>query len=314
MNDTDTLRALESLNARALALRSSTEYAAGVQRQNLKRLLGDISPRGVRQAAREFKMFRAFSKAPRHPEQPNLTPEEWEASLKTGDPHKHVIVYSCIVGAYDCPLPPLWHADNISYVLFLEGQDANKVEGWEVRPIPDEVRRASGGSNANINRYIKFHPYELFADDFDASIYIDGNIQPVSDLSYYADRIDPVAGIALHYHRVRDSIADEVQTCKALEKGNAALMDAQVERYVRAGFPLDYGLLECNVIAADLASKVGKRIFAAWWDEFLSSGSMRDQLALPYVLWSLGIPIEAAATMGRNAYADTKIFIADHTR
>ena len=90
-------------------------------------------------------------------------------------------------------------------------------------------------------------------------------------------------------------------------------MDAQIERYVSEGFPLDYGLLECNVIAADLHSRLGRRIFSNWWDEFLASGSMRDQLALPYVLWKLGISFESAATMGRNAYADTKIFIAEHS-
>jgi hypothetical protein len=312
MNETDTLRALETLNARSIELRASAEYAAGVRQKNLRRLTSDLSPAGIKKAFHEFQKFRAFSKAPRHPEVPNLSPSEWKASLRTGDKSKRVVVYSCIVGNYDLPLAPVWQAPNISYVLFLEGQDASLVDGWEVRPIPEEVRAASGGSATGINRYIKFHPYELFADDFDASIYVDGNIQPVSDLSYYADLIRPEAGIALHHHRVRTSIADEVQACKALDKGDGTKMDAQVARYVAAGFPLDYGLLECNVIASDLHSELGRQVFADWWEEFTTSGSGRDQLALPYVLWQHGVPFEAVATMGRNAYADTKIFIASH--
>ena len=313
MNDTDTLRALETLNARAIELRASAEYAAGVRRKNLERILSDKSLAGIRNAYREFRMFRAFTKAPRHPEYPNLTPEEWEASLRTGDPNKHVVVYSCIVGNYDLPLAPLWKAPNISYVLFLEGQDASLVDGWEVRPIPEEVRKASGGTATGINRYIKFHPYELFADEYDASVYVDGNIQPVSDLSYYVELIRPEAGIALHHHRVRSSIADEVIACKASAKGNPTAMDMQIERYVAEGYPLDYGMLECNVIAADLKSEIGKGVFAGWWREFNASGSGRDQLALPYVLWQQGIPCDAVATMGRNVYSDTKVHIAKHT-
>lgn len=312
MNDVDTIRALETLNAQNIALRASEEYAAGVQRSNLKRLLSDRSLAGIQNIIREFGIYRAVRKEPRHPEVPNLSPSEWEESLRTGDPAKRVVVYSCIVGDYDRPMPPIWRADNIDYVLFLDGQSSERVEGWDVRPIPDFVRQESGNTPNNINRYIKFHPYELFAHEYDASIYVDGNVQPISDLSYYVERISVSAGIALHHHRLRSSIADEVVACKAAAKGNAEKMDAQVNRYVQDGYPLDYGLLECNVIAADLHSEAGRDIFADWWKEFLASGSGRDQLALPYILWKHGIRCDVVATMGRNVHDDTKINVVPH--
>ena len=49
-----------------------------------------------------------------------------------------------------------------------------------------------------------------------------------------------------------------------------------------------------------------------WWDEVLQSGSGRDQLALPYVLWSKGIRIDEIAKLGSNCYRNYKIQFADH--
>lgn len=308
MNEAEVIRALETLNARTIELRTSAVYAAGTRKKNLDRLLADKSLTGLRRIIKEFQTFRRFSKAPRHPELPNLTPEEWEASLRPGSGDKRVVVYSCIVGNYDKPLPPIYQAPNLSYVLVTDSTEP--VEGWEVWPLPEAAVRQ--GNKTAANRYVKFHPHELFADSYDASVYIDGNIQPISDLSYYVDQIDPAAGIGLHYHRVRDSIADEVIACKALGKGDPAKMDAQVARYVSEGYPLEFGILECNVIACDLASDLSCAIFADWWDEYERAGSGRDQLALPYVLWKHGVALDAAATMGRNAYSDTKIHIASH--
>ena len=312
MNDTDMIRALETLNANNMALRASKEYATGVKRRNLERLLSDRSIAGIRNIFHELGIYLAVRREPRNPVVSNLTPDEWEQSLQTGDPNKRVVVYSCIVGNYDQPAAPIWRADNIDYVLFLDGQDPKRIEGWEVQPIPDTVRAASGNTPSGINRYIKFHPYELFGDSYDASVYVDGNIQPISDLSYYVELIDPSAGISLHRHRLRSSIADEVLACKAAAKGNVSKMKEQVDRYVGDGYPLDYGLLECNVIASDLHSEVGRDVFADWWEEFLVSESGRDQLALPYVLWKRGIRYDAVATMGRNVQSDTKVCVVPH--
>ena len=267
-----------------------------------------------RKTLRDAKIFLARRREPRNPVVSNLTPDEWEESLQTGDSAKRVVIYSCVVGNYDHLMPPVWRAENIDYVLYLESERDEPVEGWEVRPIPDAVRRMSGDVPIDINRYIKFHPYELFEGTYDACIYVDGNVQPVSDLSYYAELIDPTVGIALHHHHCRSSIADEVTACIAQAKGNVPKMREQVERYVSNGYPLDYGLLECNVIAADLHNQTGKRVFSDWWDEFRLSGSGRDQLALPYVLWKRGIRYDAVATLGHNVRDDTKILVYPHRR
>ncbi|MEE1273727.1 MAG: DUF616 domain-containing protein [Olegusella sp.] len=310
MDDAAVIRMAETLNARALALRNSEEYAAGVHKKNVHGALTDLGPAKIADSFAQWQTARRFAKVPRHAPLPNLGPEEWEASLRPGSGNKKVVVYSCIVGNYDLMQEPLYQSPNVDYILYLAGTTTSSAPGWNVRTVPDSITDL--GDNAFINRYVKFHPHELFADDYDAAIYIDGNIQPVSDLSYYADLIEPAAGIALHYHRARATIAEEVEACKALGKGDPELMDQQVRHYVDEGYPLSYGLLECNVIATDLHSDVACSVLRDWWDEYSKSGSGRDQLALPYVLWKNHIPLESVAKMGQNAYADTKIYIADH--
>ena len=310
MNETEVIRALETLNARAIALRSSKEYAAGVRKGNVSRLLSDVSPQGIRRAFKEFQTYRAFSKVARHEELPNLDPEEWEASLVPGDPNKQVVIYTCVAGGYDALLPPLYKAQHIRYVLFTDDENLSNADGWETRPFPEEVKKL--GKNAMASRYLKSHPHELFAGHFDASIYVDGNVQPVSDLSYYLNLVNPACGISMHLHRVRDSIADEAEACKALGKGDPSAIDSEIAQYVAEGFPLDYGLLETNIVATDLYSDVAHSIMSEWWNTMSTSKSGRDQLSLPYVLWKMHISIKDMGTMGRNPYRDTKIFINNH--
>jgi len=310
MDDASFIRAIETVNARALELRTSKEYTDGVRKGNIERLFSDISPAGIHRAFEEYRTYREFSKAPFHPGPPNLTPEEWEASLRPGNPTKKVVVYTCIAGRYDTPQPPLFQSERISYVLFSNEECYKDAIGWEWRPFPDKA--TSFGSNAMANRYLKLHPHELFAGKFDASVYVDGNVQPVSDLSYYADLIDPCAGFTMHKHRERDTIAAEAIACKALGKGNASAMDLEIQYYVSQGFPLEYGLLENNIIATDLHSTVAQDILTDWWETVNRMGSGRDQISLPYVLWKHHIPFEAMTAMGRNPYRDTKLFIGNH--
>lgn len=310
MDEKVIIYSLETLNKQLLQLANSPEYAHGLHHNNVRKALSDLRPQSLRTHFKAWERARDFAHVPRHAQLPNLDEKQWNASLRPGDHNKHVVVYSCITGAYDNPLEPLFFSEHIDYVMYFS-EKTTKHNGWNIREIPEHI--AAGRSNVEINRYIKFHPHELFANTYDAAIYIDGNIQPVSDLSYYADLIQPEAGISLHHHRVRNNIRDEIEACKALDKGDGQKMDAQLQRYLAAGFPLDYGVLECNVIASDLHSTRSKQIFADWWDEFNAAGSGRDQLSLPYVLWKHDVPFASVATMGRNAYSDTKIYIHSHS-
>lgn len=224
---------------------------------------------------------------------------------------KKIVIFSCITGGYDCPLEPIFSADNIDYVLFCDNRDKPKdATKWQIRKISD--LNLVGYSNDEKNRYIKFHSNELFAKEYDYAIYIDGNIQVVSDIRKMIEYVSDKTGIAMHRHRERKDVFDEYEVCKAIKKGDLQKMKVQIERYREEGFPDNYGMAEANVIAIDLKSPISNKIMSDWWDEYESSGSRRDQIALPYVLWKNNISVSDVTTLGSNVYANNMLMIKQH--
>lgn len=218
-----------------------------------------------------------------------------------------IVVYSCVTGNYDETSKPRHTFGNIDYVIFTD--DKVKLDGWTIRAIPKEYRQETP---ALTNRYIKMHPYELFAgSDYEYSIYVDGNIEIVGDLTpmtYVTGKF----GLAMHRHAMRDDIRKEVYACIAQKKGNKKKLLEQLKRYKKAGFPKKYGMLECNVIVTDLKNQYAKKILESWWSEFLRSGSMRDQIAMPYILWKKGYAIENIGNLGYNVYRNPKLRKREH--
>ena len=217
------------------------------------------------------------------------------------------VVYSCVNHSYDALHNPLFYCDEIDYKLFID--DTIKVSNsfWNVEQIEIEEKFINYA-----NRFYKMHPFELF-DKYDYAVYVDGNVQVISDLSplYYVARKSKT-GLAFHLHSMRDCAYDEAQVCKILKKGNKNAINNQMMEYKKNGFPKNYGLLECPIIVVDLQNENGKIILDAWWDEFVKWGSMRDQLSLPYVLWKKGYSINDVGLLGTNAKENYKFRFYSH--
>lgn len=224
---------------------------------------------------------------------------------------KKIVIYTCITGGYDLPREPLFYSENITYVMFTTEEKHQNIEinGWNGIEIPVHINIKG---NSMINRYIKLHPFELFADNFNIAIYIDGNIKPISDLGVLAELINPKVGMATHKHSCRKCVYDEVDVCRAVKKGNSEKLLTQFNKYKEEGFPKGYGLLECNVLVTNLDSEKAKFIYKEWWDELVDSGSGRDQTSLPYVCWKNNIEIDDIGTLGLNVYKNPKLKVYAH--
>lgn len=218
-----------------------------------------------------------------------------------------IVVYSCITGGYDSICEPVFEFDNVEYVLFT---DKNvEAKNWKVLPIPKYCNK---NDNILTNRYMKMHPNEIFEKcDYDFAIYVDGNLKVIGDprpLVYDTGRV----GIAMHRHALREDIWKEMLACIAQRKGNPRKIMQQVVGYKKRGLPKKFGMLECNMIVVDLKNKLAKEILDEWWDEFLKSKSMRDQISLPYVIWKKGYSIEDFGNLGYNIYRNPKIRKVEH--
>ena len=139
---------------------------------------------------------------------------------------------------------------------------------------------------------------------------MDGNVQVVSDLTALTEIAKcSKIGIAMHKHPARKCAYVEAQVCIASKRGNADAIKKQMERYRKEGFPENFGFCEATVIATDLRNPNAKQIMECWWNEFCNTGSGRDQLSFPYVLWKNGFSINDVGLLGNNILFNPKFRI-----
>lgn len=221
-----------------------------------------------------------------------------------------IAVYTCITGKYDELLEPIYNDPKCDYFIFTDNEEF-KTKKVIKKNIPEDVKKIN---NAILeNRYIKMHPYELFDNKkYRYAIYIDGNIQPVTNISSFVNKIDKNVGISMHSHSIRKCIYEEAEVLKLLKKGNINNIDKQMEKYRSNHYPVHNGLAEANVIVSDLKNDNAIKIFQEWWKEFLESASMRDQLSLPYVVWKCGYKMDQLISLGKNVYDNPKIVVRMH--
>ncbi len=302
MNDKNAyIREIERLNLELINLKNDVVYQSGLGLLKLKK-------QGIKGIMSAIKRRKAFKNVKQIFVNYNLPLKEQQELARTGKEDIKVVVYTCITGKYDNLVSPYIYPNNIDYILYSDLVDA---QGWNHKDIPEKLRKKY--NNALINRYIKFHPFELFQDKYDFSIYIDGNITPISDLSVLTELINTEIGIAFHSHCTRNCIYEEVKACQILKKGNLVQLEKQVKRYKGEGFPKEFGMVEGNVIVTDLKNTKAKKLFSECWDELIRSESGRDQMVWPYLFWKKEIEIERICSLGKNVYYNPKLRIKQHS-
>lgn len=309
----DLFESIEERNKEYNALIRGTVYNKGMQIKNIENVIKKFDVKGLMDAI-EYKL--AGRKLMKY-QKPFISPELLKQS-STYDSYvslkeKRIVVYTCITGNYDFLKEPLLDFDNVEYICFsndVKDIQAVKNTKWKIVNIPDKI--SSIYNNTLANRYIKLHPYELFKDA-DYSIYVDGNIKIISFLGTYLMKTKEKAGIAVYAHNQRGCAYDEANACILRKKGNKPYIEQQMKKYRTEGFPKDFGLYECTIIATDLKNDIAHQIFDAWWKEFIDSQSLRDQLSLPYVMWKNGFEYTDIGLLGANIFDDCKITVYSHS-
>lgn len=87
-------------------------------------------------------------------------------------------------------------------------------------------------------------------------------------------------------HDKRDCIYDEGPACIELKKDCPRIINRQLERYRKEGFPAHYGLLSGGILYRKHNSPALRAVDEMWWNE-VRKGSKRDQLSFNYVCYCL---------------------------
>lgn len=215
-----------------------------------------------------------------------------------------IVVYTAIFGNYESIHEPRIVPDNVDYYIITDCKTSTDSR-WKVL----EVSFPSDLNSAQKNRYVKMHPHLLFPN-YKYSIYIDGSVQVLSDLTPLIHRIGKY-GFAMHMHSTRDDLYDELiaaRYTKRITKDNYQKYTKMFQDY---GMPRHYGLLECGIIARRHDSEICSSVMEQWWELYLK-GINRDQICLAYILYKNNIAAKNIGTLGANMYKSCLFNILMH--
>lgn len=222
--------------------------------------------------------------------------------------NERIAVYTAVFGKYDEIQEPLVSPDNIDYYIITD-QEVPADSSWKKIKLSDLNINLDSYDNVMKNRFVKMFPDKIF-NNYDYSIYIDGNIKVISDLSEYIHRIGN-KGLSIHSHGKRDCVYQEAKAIKIYKKEKKETVDNYLKLLKSRSFPEKFGLLECNVIVRQHHHEICQKVMKEWWIEF-SKHIKRDQLSLPYVLYKNKIEVNDISLLGENIYTNPSFRIVSH--
>lgn len=196
------------------------------------------------------------------------------------DWYGNTAVYTSVCGGYDHHGAQLM-MDGVDYFYITDGASDPPLEiGWNIV----HAKYSDSLDNRRKAKIPKLNPHSInFLNNYKYLIWIDGDMQIVSRnfvlgiLSFLEN------GMVISPHFDQRSCAYGEATIRPPKYAKEPL-DEQVSFYRQEGFPENYGLYECGVMARDMSNSVVKKVGEMWLEQNLK-WSYQDQVSLPYVLW-----------------------------
>ncbi len=203
---------------------------------------------------------------------------------------KKIVVYTAVFGNYSglIPQPKL---PNIDFICYTD-QDIS-AKNWKVIKVDPPV----ANDNTRSNRWYKILPHKHLSDQYDISVYIDGNIWVLKDINELVKEKMAIAKMACFDHNQnigdkRNCIYDEYEAIirdgkeKGIYKDDPETMKKQMDRFREEGYPADNGLITAPILIRKHTDKEIIDVMEAWW-QIVANESKRDQLSFNYAAWKL---------------------------
>lgn len=226
--------------------------------------------------------------------------------------NEKIAVYTCVFGNYDHVYEPICNPNNIDYYIFTDCNiTLEKSSCWNKVDLSNFNEIIEGMTNIEKNRWFKMHAKELFGERYRYSVYIDGNVQPITDFTELVNKIGPL-GIGMYGHKYNDCVYQEALTnIYQIKKAPQKDIEEQIRYLKMKEMPSHFGMTTCNVIARDHSSAICEQIMDEWWKEF-TNRCKRDQLSFPYVVWKLGYRMQDVAVLGLDVWGSDALIIHEH--
>jgi len=212
---------------------------------------------------------------------------------------ERIAVYTSTFGGTFHLWEPFFKPDNCDF-FYIGDKEVPKESIWKKYEISNFVNDFSTYSNIEKNRYVKMNPHHIFKE-YRFSVYIDGNIRLFGDPTEFVNLIGEF-GIAMHKHRSRNCVYDELMAIETLRKMSQVDCKNFRDYLHEEGMPTLYGLSECNIIARDHSNTMAIKMSEEWWDIFLNGEAKRDQVSFPLIAFRNGVEMASLMTLGSNVY------------
>lgn len=222
--------------------------------------------------------------------------------------NERIAIYTAVFGTYDHVPEPYCRPDNCDFFIFTDQPFDDTQSVWKKGTVPDGLESLN---NSEKNRYLKMHPDKMF-EDYKYSIYVDGNVQIIADLTDYVNMLGRV-GIGIHMHNLRFCVFDELEAIRRTGRETKEKIERHIVYLQETGMPRNYGLLQCNIIVREHKNPLCMEIMNDWWQEYMLYAK-RDQVSLPHVLYCHGISIEEVGILGGNVYLNPAFRILNHVK
>lgn len=297
----DLMNQIKKVNSDWLRLRRSKQYKIGLV---INEVIGDVKHLKLSELSKSVQRWAKGAKSQRIKSQ-NKVGIEKKINANYFSSEK-IAIYTAVFGSYDYIPEPYCVPDNCDFYIFTDEQNENRCSIWKKKPIPDKIENYS---NAEKNRYLKMHPDEFF-EEYKYSIYIDGNVQIITDLTEYVNRLGDI-GIGIHLHDSRCCVYDELEVIRRTGRESNENVKRHLNYLKETKMPRNYGLLQCNIIVREHKNPICLEIMNRWWLEYMSY-TKRDQISLPHVLYTCGISVEEIGILGSNVYTNPSFRVVNH--
>jgi hypothetical protein len=190
----------------------------------------------------------------------------------------NIAVVTCITGGVDSLIENQPVSPDIRYVAYTDVHRNSEL--WKV-----ERARIYMDSRMTARR-IKWLFHRLVCADY--TLWIDGNVRIVCDIKDLIKTYLDGSDICTFRHDSRNNVYDEAEKCIRDGLDDPGIINSQMKRYKDEGFS-GRGLYRTIVILrrnTDIIERFNEEV----WKE-IKYGSVRDQLAVGYVAWKMGINV-----------------------
>ena len=202
-----------------------------------------------------------------------------------------IAIYTSVFGGYDNLIEEQFQMDGVDYICYTDSDIKSDI--WQIRkstPIYNDPNR-------NAKKY-KVLPHR-YLQEYDWSVWIDGNIKVISDIRGLCNGESYKLYDHMQVFDKRNCIYDEAQAIlnfgkinseRYPEKGiknwkdNPRLIVEQMNRYISEGYPKQNGLVTTPIMIRNHMNSDTIKHNEDWWNE-IKYNSKRDQLSFNYIAW-----------------------------